>query len=118
MVEIDESWEHLKTIRTAGYVVPPEHPDLVPANETVILWELYSESPRMPEVADHGQDMIDLFAKAESEGKQAEELLRKFAGNPAAATKAGLDQVFDAMAASCSACHKRFRNPAGIKSRN
>ncbi len=33
MVEVDAAYEHLGEIRTAGWSVPKDHPDLVPASE-------------------------------------------------------------------------------------
>lgn len=51
MVEIDERWEHLKAVRKAGYQVPKEHPDILPAHEVVILWERYREAQLLPESA-------------------------------------------------------------------
>jgi len=117
MVGIDERWEHLKEVRAAGYLAPKEHPDIQPANETVILWEHYRESQRLPEVIAKGTDMIERFKTAEAEAKEAERLLRLFGSGGNAEIKAQLDKTFDAMAKSCSTCHKAHRDPAGIKSK-
>lgn len=117
MVGVDERWELLKAVRTAGYRTPQEHPDVVPANEAVILWEHYRESQRLPETIQHGADMVERFKTAEAEAKEAERLLRLFTSTGNAGIKAQLDKAFDAMAKSCSTCHKAHRDPAGIKSK-
>jgi protein tyrosine phosphatase (PTP) superfamily phosphohydrolase (DUF442 family) len=117
MVGIDERWEHLKAVRAAGYLTPPDHPDIVPANETVILWEHFREARRLPEVVQHGEDMIVQFKEAEAVAKEAGRLLRLFAGDASPGIREQLNQSFDLMGRSCSICHKAFRNPAGIKSK-
>ena len=33
MVEVDHAWAHLEAIKAAGWKVPHDHPDLVPAAE-------------------------------------------------------------------------------------
>ncbi len=117
MVRIDERWEYLKVVRAAGYLAPQDQPDIVPANETVILWEHYREAQRLPKVAEHGEDMIKQFAEAEAVAKEAGRLLRLFASDANPEIEAQLDKSFDAMDRSCSNCHKAYRNPAGIKSK-
>jgi len=110
MVAVDNTWENLKSIRTAGYQTPRNKPDLKPANEAVILWEHYREAQRLPESAHHGKDFIALLEKAESETKNAERLLRTFAASPTAEIRTRLDASFDAIAKNCSACHRQFRD--------
>ncbi len=110
MVLIDERWEHLKAVRAAGYRAPPDHPDIQPANETVILWEHYRESRRLPETIEHGADLIERFEQAEIEAKEVERLLRWFAGEAKPEIRTQLDQAFDAVAKSCSTCHKAYRD--------
>jgi hypothetical protein len=110
MVAIDNTWESMKAIRTAGYHAPKSHPDLKPANEAVILWEHYRESQRLPESAQHGQDFIARLEKAEAEVKQTEQLLREFAVSPNPDLRVRLNTSFEVIARSCSACHKQHRD--------
>jgi hypothetical protein len=117
MVGVDERWENLKLVRAAGYLVPKDHPDIQPANETVILGEHYREAQRLPDVIAKGADMVERFKSAEAEAKEAERLLRRFGSGGNAELKTPLDKAFDAMAKSCSTCHKAHRDPAGIKSK-
>jgi protein tyrosine phosphatase (PTP) superfamily phosphohydrolase (DUF442 family) len=117
MVQIDEQWEHLQTVRQAGYAAPKNHPDLKPANEALILWEHYREAQRLAEPTKHGADFIGRLKAAETEAKEAERLLREFTSAPRAETRAQLDKNFDAMKQSCVTCPKKYRDPDGIKSR-
>lgn len=117
MVETDERWEHLKAVRAAGYKPPPDHPDIDPANEAVILWERYREAQRLPESAKHGGDFIDRLNAAELEAKEAERLLRLYATDPKPEFIGRLNRAFDAIAESCISCHREYRNPSGIKAR-
>jgi protein tyrosine phosphatase (PTP) superfamily phosphohydrolase (DUF442 family) len=110
MVAIDNTWEHLKAIRAAGYQAPKNHPDMQPANEAVILWEHYREAQRLRDSSDHGADFIERLKSAEAEVKTAENLLRDFASSPGPEIRARLDASFDAVAKSCSACHKAHRD--------
>jgi hypothetical protein len=117
MVDIDERWDHLKLVRAAGYQAPKEHADIKPANEAVMLWEHYREAQRLPDAAHHGTDFRDRLKAAEREAREAERLLRLFAAESKTAVRAQLDKTFDAMAKTCSSCHKSYRDAAGIKAR-
>lgn len=116
MVGVDHRWDNLKAVRAAGYKAPKDSPDIVPANEAVVLWEHYREAQRLPESQKHGQQLIGLFETGEAEVKEAEALLRSFAASPTPETQARLDRNFDAIGKTCAACHKAYRDVAGIKS--
>lgn len=115
MVEIDEHWEHLKTLRAAGYQAPKRHPDLKPANEAVILWEHYREAQRLPDSAHHGSNFVTRLQAAEIEVVEAERLLRLFAREAKPDLRVHLDNIFDAMAGTCASCHQAYRDRPGIK---
>lgn len=112
MVEIDERWTHLRAVRAAGYQPPPSHPDIVPANEVVLLWEHYRESQRLAESAQLGEDFQRRLKAAEREGQEAEQLLRRFTAKPTPGLRAELDRAFDLMGRSCSTCHREYRDQA------
>jgi hypothetical protein len=110
MVEIDEHWGYLKAARQAGYQVPKENPDIDPVHQTVILWEHYREAQRLPESARHGEKFLGLLRSAETVAKETEGLLREWRADPQPAIRAQLDRNFDALAQSCSSCHKIYRD--------
>jgi hypothetical protein len=115
MVEIDERWEHLKAVRTAGYQASKDHPDIEPANEALMLWEHYREAQRLPDAAQQGTQFIGRLKAAEAEGREAERLLRLFTAGKKPEVRTQLDKTFDSMAKACSSCHEAYRDPAVIK---
>jgi hypothetical protein len=112
MVAIDETWEHLKSIRAAGYRPPQNHPDLVPANEALMLWENYRELQRLPDIASRGTNFLDHLRMAEADVKQFERLLRAFATEEKPELRTGLDRSFEALGKACTSCHKTHRDTA------
>lgn len=116
MVAIDERWDSLKAIRKAGYKAPPEHPDVQPAHEALILREHYREAQRLPESAAHGEKFLEILKKEESQVAELEKYLRQFEAHGAAEVRENLDASFEKIGRTCSSCHKEYRDPAGIKS--
>lgn len=110
MVGIDERWEHLKAVQRAGYTTPPAHPDLQPANETLILREHYREAQRSPDSLTRGDAFLGQLKKAEASAEHAESLLRKFAARGSPEIRQDLDKAFDALARDCAACHRTYRD--------
>ena len=110
MVAIDERWDHLKAVRKAGYQKSAKHPDIEPAYEALMLWENYREAQRLPDSEQHGAKFIKLLNAAEAEAKEAETLLRAFAASQTPDSRFKLDRTFDAMAKTCSSCHKTYRD--------
>ena len=110
MVAIDERGDHLKAVRAAGYRISKQHPDLRPPHEAVILGEQFREAQRLPDSISKGADFIARLKAAEAEAKEAEQLLWLFAADTRPALRAQLDRTFDAMAQSCVACHRTYRD--------
>ncbi len=110
MVELDARWERLKSIRKAGYVTPPDSPDLVPAQEVVLLREHYREARRLAESVRLGPDFLARLEAAESAGHEAERLLREVRGPLPEADRAPLEAAFDRLGRDCTACHVRYRD--------
>jgi hypothetical protein len=113
MVAIDERWDHLKSVRKAGYAVPKEYPDIDPAHEVFLLREDYREAQRLPDSVQHGEDFIVRLKQAEEHAKTAEQLLRAQAASPNAKLNARLDAAFDAIAQNCTSCHRAHRDKIG-----
>ena len=58
MVEIDHRYDNLKAIQKAGWCVPTNQPDLVPASEAKLLREAYRELQRSPEARTKGDKFL------------------------------------------------------------
>jgi hypothetical protein len=110
MVAIDERWEHLRAVQSAGYRAPRAHPDLQPANEALILKEHFRETARLTESAERGSNFVQMLNVAELEAGTAEALLRRLSANSPSNLTAQLDSSFSVLAASCVSCHKQYRD--------
>lgn len=105
MLHIDHRNDLLKLVRRAGWVQPPDHPDLDPAHEALQLEEHYREMSRLQSVADRPDDFRALLADAQQSAADLHAALR---ASPA--DKALADSAFKRVAASCINCHKSHRD--------
>ncbi len=106
MVEIDLRWDHLKAVQKAGYKVPPDHPDLVPEKEAVLLMEAYRELGRVKEAQKLGGDFLDRLKKAEQQAASLHAFLK--ADQPL--RKEHAHELWANTRQMCSSCHKKYRN--------
>jgi protein tyrosine phosphatase (PTP) superfamily phosphohydrolase (DUF442 family) len=103
MIQIDERFDNLKLIKKADYRVPTSHPDLVPAQEALLLNELFKELLRRP--AKRSKDFVNQLMEAESSSHALYTSL-----NTTNVTAAISDAAFKRVTDSCAACHKAHRN--------
>ena len=109
MVEIDLAFEHLKDIEKAGWTVPPEHPDLVPAAETGRLADLLRNLAKDPAVAKDPPDHAERYPRISAEASELEgALLRR--DREGGVDPAELSRMLKGIAASCKECHVRYRD--------
>ena len=110
MNAIDQRWEHLGAIRSAGYVTPSDHPDIDPPHEALQLVELFKEAARLDAAKARGDDFLSLISEAESAAARLREALVNGAGtgNPQARSEA--DLASKAITDACTNCHKVYRN--------
>ena len=102
MAGIDRSYDHLKWSHDAGWSVPPEHPDLVPAQEALLIREGFHEIARL--LAD---DFADEFRQRLRTSEQIARTLESAlaVGNHEEATR-----QFVLLGGSCKQCHATFRD--------
>ena len=103
MVEVDTRWDHLKAVKAAGWKSPPDHPDLDPQHEAVLLQEHYREAARLGEALARGKVFAALLAEGEAAAQELEQALR---GKDA--TAAGT--AFTRSQGACAKCHEQFRD--------
>ena len=65
MIEIDGRMDNVKLTQKVGYKTPPDHPDLSPENEALLLHELFKELVRSPLAEQRSQDFRDQLITAE-----------------------------------------------------
>jgi len=104
MVEIDDVFEHLKSIEKAGWNVPADHPDLVPAAEAGRLADLL----RNLRDDEHTQARPAEFASALLIASKEVETVEE--GLQSGAAPALLSAKFKIVANTCRQCHVNYRD--------
>lgn len=103
MVDVDARWDHLKAVKAAGWKGPPDHPDLDPPHEAVLLAEHYREAARLGESVARGKGFLELLGEGEAAATQMGDALRTKDATAAAAAFARSQQV-------CGRCHEKHRD--------
>jgi hypothetical protein len=104
MVQVDGRFDNLKLIKKAGYKTPSTHPDLDPAQEALLLDELFKELLRSPGVEKRPAEFKANLSDAEHAANALHQSLANSAGSKSA------DAAFQSLNETCAACHKRYRN--------
>lgn len=105
MVDIDELHEHLKAIDKAGWLVPADHPDLVPLNEAARLADIFRNLKSDPTLADRPADFHELLSDAGQSAHDLEDMIASGAGDVAAMT-----EQFKLVSKDCKSCHMKYRD--------
>ena len=109
MVQAETYLDHLRTLQSAAYRPPSNHPDLMPANEAVLLAELYRELLRSPDLQNRAPEFTAEVHLAE---KEAWELHRFFKSHSTlnSSDRATADRLLAQVSHRCASCHKSHRN--------
>jgi protein tyrosine phosphatase (PTP) superfamily phosphohydrolase (DUF442 family) len=102
MTEIDRAFDALKLCQAAGWATPADHPDLVAAQEALLVQEALHEAARIP-AKDRDERFVPWLAAAERLAEQLQQQLRSGDRGGATHTMVGLER-------SCTECHVRYRN--------
>ncbi len=105
MVAIDATWDRIKLIREAGWQTPTDHPDLAPTAETGILADHFRAWLDDPDSQVEGAEFIEAMRRAAERASALEASLTRITHDPAF-----IEQTYRAVAKSCKACHKQWRN--------
>lgn len=104
MVEVDQAYELLANIRAAGWKVPEDHPDLVPAAEAGRLTDNLRHSADETHGADLDKNFGAMMRSAIESASTLEEAIVR------SAQPAEIEQAWKAVAASCKECHALYRD--------
>ena len=104
-----QTGEILAMIQKAGFKAPPGHPDATPANESLILWELFREAHRLKQGGERREKFMTELGKAESIAGELNARMKEVQANPGTGLKAA-EEAFQNMTKSCASCHKAYRN--------
>ncbi len=113
MVELDRVVENLGAIEQAGWRVPGDHPDLVPAAEAGRMADLFRVMAADPVTSKHAAEFAAWLASSREEAQAIVDALAGVGGSEAVPVNemAGdLSARFKRINASCKACHARYRD--------
>jgi hypothetical protein len=109
MVQIDEHFDLIKAMQKVGFKPLPDHPDVAPVSESLLLYELFKEAHRTKQGGKRGEQFVVELGKAEANAENLYLSLKNLQ-NAATVDLAPADSAFQNMTRSCGACHKTFRN--------
>jgi protein tyrosine phosphatase (PTP) superfamily phosphohydrolase (DUF442 family) len=109
MVDIDERWDHLKQVRAASWRTPPEHPDIDPAHEALLLMEGFREAGRLTSEKQRRDELSHWLTEAEAAARELEHTLRG-GKETRAVDRDGAEGTYRRMEAACAKCHARYRD--------
>jgi protein tyrosine phosphatase (PTP) superfamily phosphohydrolase (DUF442 family) len=110
MVELDHRWENLRAIQRSSWRVPEQQPDLVPAQEALLLQEAFREILRGDETAARSNALATRLREAERQAGELCDLLKLPADQAGQDRVIRLDAASRAIAEGCASCHKAHRN--------
>jgi protein tyrosine phosphatase (PTP) superfamily phosphohydrolase (DUF442 family) len=102
MSQVDRAFDNLKLCRDAKWSVPPDHPDIVPEQEALLLFEGLFEAGRNQDDAPDPQ-FKKWLAESESAANNLRSDLRK------KDLKAATDRLL-LLEKSCKQCHQKYRD--------
>lgn len=105
MVEIDEINDHLKLIEKAGWGVPKDHPDLVPAAEAGRMADLFRISA---DSTKSKSKPVDFAAALKQDSDRITALEAMLIAQEKDTKK--LSDTFKQIQASCKDCHAKYRD--------
>jgi protein tyrosine phosphatase (PTP) superfamily phosphohydrolase (DUF442 family) len=108
MVALEHTHDHMKTIVAAGWKSPPDHPDLAPAHEALLLREHFTEMLRSETVAKEPAEFREMIEQSEMAAQELEKALQ--ADPPTEASLKQAQSAFELVNKNCSACHKAYRD--------
>jgi protein tyrosine phosphatase (PTP) superfamily phosphohydrolase (DUF442 family) len=113
MVEIDERWGRLKSLRDAGDAALAAEAREMLANEATLLREAFVEAARLPESGSRGAEFqAAMNAAAEASNRLALALRSRetLDGRETGRGKGGRREAIELVGKSCTSCHATFRN--------
>jgi len=103
MAKIDRIYDALVLCEKAGWKAPPEHADLDPAQQALLMQEGLHETGRLLKEDQYDAKFRQMLVENETLSKKLKQQIE--AGKKSEATK-----TLKAVKASCSACHNDYRN--------
>lgn len=103
MADLDRRWDHMATIRKAGWKASPEHPDIDPPHEALQLRELFTELNRLDSVKSKPENFRAWLVDAQTASADLETAVRGGDADAAGRAHARIEKT-------CTSCHEAYRN--------
>jgi len=103
MISLDEMWEHVNEVRTAGWKPSPAHPDIDPPHQALLIRESFREMLRTTETKNRPADYMKKMADAEIAAAALEAALR---GQDVPKAQ----KAYDDINKLCKSCHVGYRD--------
>jgi protein tyrosine phosphatase (PTP) superfamily phosphohydrolase (DUF442 family) len=105
MVAVEHTHDHLKQVAAAGWMAPPDHPDIDPPHEALLLVEHFTELLRTDEVEQQPKGFMEIMRRTQADAQKLESGLRK-----RDLGVVELTGLFDKITADCKGCHTAYRD--------
>ena len=102
MALLDRVWDRIKRGRRLGWEADPQHPDVTPAHEALMLWEALKEAKRVEE-RPRDESFETLLDTAIDQSARLREALDSGASEAA-------DRAYGELGITCGRCHESYRN--------
>lgn len=103
MAKIDRIYDQLVLCEKAEWNAPPEHADLDPAQQALLVQEGLHETGRLLKESQYDAKFRQMLVETEVLSKKLKQQIE-------AGQKSGASNTLSALKASCSACHSEYRN--------
>ena len=111
MVELQHTHDHLKQIAASGWQTLPDHPDLYPAHEALLLKEHFTEMLRLEVVAKQPEAFRKMLKESESDAQQLEAAIRQWnRSDRSNSIPASIAEPFQRIGTNCTNCHRQYRD--------
>lgn len=111
MVHLEHTQDHVKMIAAAGWKTPTSRPEIIPAQEVLLLKEHFTELLRAESTAKEPDAFKAMLRESEAAAADLEAALMTWTESGAALpTPDSLNITFEKIAKNCVACHTQYRD--------
>ena len=110
MVQIDQVWDRLKALQSAGWKVSSESTKVQPAAEALLMVEAFREMRRGTDVRLKQPGFAKHLDQGEEQSLQLYQVLAAPDRRDAVELASRASERLAAIGQACAACHKKFRN--------
>jgi protein tyrosine phosphatase (PTP) superfamily phosphohydrolase (DUF442 family) len=111
MVHLEHTQDRVKMIAAAGWKSPASHPEIIPAQEVLLLKEHFTELLRAESVGKEPEGFQAMLHESQSAAADLEAALMNWNDSGAALpVPDALPASFEKIAKNCVACHTQYRD--------